>query len=82
MDRTCATCRHGERLGPDHPYVRCRRNPPSYGTEHPFDKQGKVRWPLTLSTDWCGEHQPKEDCGYDGEVDDGRTAIRARAKEG
>ena len=33
--------------------LECRRHPPTA-----WGDEGRPRWPMTLVSDWCGEHTP------------------------
>lgn len=63
----CETCRYWLNSGPDAPdaggYGTCRRFPPIAAEFTAFEEGGMAhvgRWPDTASTDWCGEHKPRE----------------------
>jgi len=63
-DERCETCRFweggdGEGTGP------CRRNAPPVrlGLDDDGERFGHAEfayWPITLTDDWCGEHQPRK----------------------
>ena len=73
---TCYTCRfwEGQGIRQRGPKGVCRRYPP---VVTPRDPDG--RFPITLSTDWCGEWkrvvgQPDEDAGDERTIYDDLTA--------
>lgn len=57
MDKICGTCRWWERRIGVYTNGPCRRYPPQV-TNRPG--QALFEWPITITTDFCGEHTPKE----------------------
>lgn len=57
---TCETCRFWIRGQINIDSGACRRYPPAaQDTTDPSISQDRV-WPIVLSVEWCGEHQPQE----------------------
>lgn len=62
--RVCATCDHWNAADS---VLRgeCRRHAPPCV---PTALASYARWPLSQSTDWCGEHQPRVELVEEGEA--------------
>lgn len=62
MNNTCATCRFWDRGRDDFDTI-CRRHVPVAVIRKPDDPaiSRYPVWPLTISTEWCGEHEASPD---------------------
>jgi hypothetical protein len=66
--KTCSTCRYWDPEGKVSEDIACRRYPPTTTQQERQTDKGKVKliitiWPLTTSTDWCGEWMEKIENG-------------------
>ncbi|MBV6448541.1 MAG: hypothetical protein FCKEOINB_02197 [Nitrosomonas sp.] len=59
-NQTCVSCAHSEPAIDDEavPYLQCRRFPPQFGV---VDGEMVRAWAQVDESDWCGEHQPREE---------------------
>jgi len=61
VNRTCETCRYGD-FGQSGYEGRCRRTPPIAALAYAnTDPRPVAIWPTVKASDWCGEHQFKND---------------------
>jgi hypothetical protein len=55
MNKTCSTCKYWNKFNSD-PEGECRRNAPNARVEQRDSKYRSINWPITIETDWCGDH--------------------------
>ncbi len=60
MKRCCATCEFwNEKDGPQKGLGRCQRHAPNGFQKR--DGNLMTRWPITQASDFCGDHEVKEE---------------------